>query len=47
LSQSEEELGDLPCAFCYYNFDHEVAEAELLTEILVLLKYAFNTTIEG
>jgi AraC family transcriptional regulator len=38
LSQSEKELGDLPCALCYYNFDHEVAETELLTEILVLLK---------
>lgn len=38
LPQSGEELGDLPCIFCYYNFDHEVAETELLTEILVLLK---------
>lgn len=38
LPQVEEELGDLPCIFCYYNFDHEVAETELLTEIRVLLK---------
>jgi len=38
LPESGEELGDLPCIFCYYNFDHEVAETELLTEILVLLK---------
>lgn len=38
LSQSGEELGDLPCIFCYYNFDYEVAETESLTEIRVLLK---------
>ena len=38
LPESGEELGDLPCIFCYYNFDHEVAETELLTEIWVLLK---------
>lgn len=38
LPESGEELGDLPCIFCYHNFDHEVAETELLTEILVLLK---------
>eukprot|EP00210_Caulerpa_lentillifera_P009584 g9141.t1 len=38
LPKSREELGDLPCIFCYYNFDHEVAETELLTEIWVLLK---------
>ena len=38
LPQSGEELGDLPCIFCYYNFDHEVAETEFLTEILVSLK---------
>ncbi|MCW5589372.1 MAG: AraC family transcriptional regulator [Legionellales bacterium] len=38
LPQSGEELGDLPCIFCYHNFDHEVAETELLTEIWVLLK---------
>lgn len=38
LPQSGEEIGDLPCIFCYYNFDHEVAETELLTEIWVLLK---------
>ena len=31
-------IGDLPCIFCYYNFDHEVAETESLTEIWVLLK---------
>lgn len=38
LPKSKEELGDLPCIFCYYNFDHEVAETELLTEIWLLLK---------
>ncbi|NQY42328.1 MAG: AraC family transcriptional regulator [Legionellales bacterium] len=38
LPESGEELGDLPCIFCYYNFDHEVAETELLTEIWFLLK---------
>jgi AraC family transcriptional regulator len=38
LPQSGEELGDLPCLFCYYNFDHEVAETELLTECWLLLK---------
>jgi AraC family transcriptional regulator len=38
LPQSGEELGDLPCIFCYYNFDYEVAETEALTEIWVLLK---------
>ncbi len=35
---SKEELGDLPCIFCYYNFDHEVAETELVTECWLLLK---------
>lgn len=38
LPTSGEELGDLPCIFCYYNFEHEVAETELLTEVRVLLK---------
>ena len=38
LPQSGEELGDLPCIFCYYNFDYEVAETESLTEIWMLLK---------
>ncbi|MBI2792201.1 MAG: AraC family transcriptional regulator [Gammaproteobacteria bacterium] len=38
LPNSGEELGDLPCLFCYYNFDHEVAETELLTECWLLLK---------
>ena len=38
LPQSGEELGDLPCIFCYYNFVHEVAETELLTECWLLLK---------
>ena len=38
LPESKEELGDLPCIFCYYNFDHEVAETELLTEVWLLLK---------
>ncbi|MCE0724221.1 MULTISPECIES: AraC family transcriptional regulator [Legionella] len=38
LPNSGEQLGDLPCIFCYYNFDHEVAETELLTECWLLLK---------
>lgn len=38
LSKSGEELADFPCIFCYYNFDHEVAETELLTEVRLLLK---------
>ncbi|CZH13813.1 MULTISPECIES: AraC family transcriptional regulator [Legionellaceae] len=37
LPSSDEQLGDLPCIFCYYNFDHEVAETELLTECWLLL----------
>lgn len=38
LPKSDEELGDLPCIFCYHNFAHEVAETELLTECMLLLK---------
>ncbi|MCB1595738.1 MAG: GyrI-like domain-containing protein, partial [Xanthomonadales bacterium] len=38
LPESGEELGDLPCIFSYYNFDHEVAETELVTECWLLLK---------
>ena len=38
LPTSGEELGDLPCIFCYHNFDHEVAETEYLTECWLLLK---------
>ncbi len=38
LPQSGEELGDLPCIFCYYNCDYEVGETESLTEIWVLRK---------
>lgn len=38
LPSSGEELADLPCIFCYYNFDHEVAETQLLTECWLLLK---------
>ncbi len=38
LPNSGEQLGDLPCIFCYYNFEHEVAETESLTEIWLLLK---------
>jgi AraC family transcriptional regulator len=38
LPRSGKELGDLPCVFCYYNFEHEVAETELLTECWLLLK---------
>lgn len=38
LPESGEELEDLPCIFRYINFDHEVAETELLTECCLLLK---------
>ncbi|VEG89950.1 AraC family transcriptional regulator [Legionella spiritensis] len=38
LPDTGEQLGDLPCVFCYYNFDHEVADTELLTECWFLLK---------
>ena len=38
LPASGEELGDLPCIFCYYNFDHEVAETQLITECWLYLK---------
>jgi len=38
LPNSGEELADLPCIFCYYNFEHEVAETELLAECWLLLK---------
>lgn len=37
LPNSGEKLGNLPCVFCYYNFDHEVAETEALTECWLLL----------
>lgn len=38
LPTSGEELGDLPCIFSYYNFEHEVAETELVTECWLFLK---------
>lgn len=38
VPSSGEQLGDLPCVFCYHNFEHEVAETELLTECWLLLK---------
>lgn len=38
LPKTKEQLGDLPCVFCYYNFEHEVAETELLAECRLLLK---------
>jgi AraC family transcriptional regulator len=38
LPKSGEQLGDFPCIFAYYNFPHEVAETELLTECRLLLK---------
>lgn len=38
LPNSDEELADMPCVFCYRNFEHEVAATELLTDIWVLLK---------
>lgn len=38
LPNTDEELGDFPCVFCYLNFEHEVAETEQLTECWLLLK---------
>lgn len=38
LPSSGETLGDLPCIFCYHNFDDEVAETQLVTECWLLLK---------
>ena len=38
LPRSGEEPGNLPCIFCYHNFDHEVKEADAITEIWLLLK---------
>lgn len=38
LPNSGEQLGDFPCVFCYYNFEHEVADTESLTECRLLLK---------
>jgi AraC family transcriptional regulator len=32
------ELGNFPCLFSYDNFEHEVAETELKTQVMVLLK---------
>jgi AraC family transcriptional regulator len=37
LPNTDEKLGDLPCVFCYHNFEHEVAETALLTECRLLL----------
>ena len=38
LPESGEELGDFPCVFSYHNFEYEVAETELLTDVCLLLK---------
>ena len=38
LPMSGETLGNLPCIFSYYNFDHDVAETELVTECWLLLQ---------
>jgi AraC family transcriptional regulator len=38
LLNSGEQLGDFPCIFCYYNFEHEVVETEALTEVWLLLR---------
>lgn len=38
VADHNEALADLPCIFCYHNFEHEVAETELLTECWLLLK---------
>ena len=37
-SNKGQELADLPCIFCYQNFEHEVAETELRTDVMLLLK---------
>ena len=37
LPNAGEQLGDFLCIFCYHNFEHEVAETELLTECWFLL----------
>lgn len=38
LPSSGETLADFPCLFCYHNFDYEVAETELITEVWLLLE---------
>ncbi len=38
LPNSQEELQDLPCIFCYKNFEQDIAETELVTECWLLLK---------
>lgn len=38
LPNSGEKLADLPCIFCYYNFEYEVADTESLTEVWLLLR---------
>lgn len=38
LPRSGEELADLPCVFCYRNLEHDVAETELVTDVMLLLK---------
>jgi AraC family transcriptional regulator len=38
VADQGQELANLPCIFCYHNFEHEVAETELLTECWLLLK---------
>ncbi|MEM1244180.1 MAG: AraC family transcriptional regulator [Pseudomonadota bacterium] len=38
LPNTDYQLGNFPCIFCYHNFDHEVAETELLTECRILLE---------
>lgn len=38
VTDQGEELENLPCIFCYHNFEHEVAATELLTECWLLLK---------
>ncbi|MBB71151.1 MAG: AraC family transcriptional regulator [Legionellales bacterium] len=38
LPSTDETLGDLPCIFSYLNFENDVAETELLTEVMLLLE---------
>lgn len=38
LPHSHEEPGELPIVFRYQNFDQDVAETELVTEVMLLLK---------
>jgi AraC family transcriptional regulator len=38
LPSSGEELADLPCVFCFQNLEQDVADTELITDVMLLLK---------